>query len=583
MKKLFVLFGLSTLLIAGCNGVQENVFVNKNIDVYSMLDIGNTNYESIYDNPIAVKEHTFKGQTTFKIHKDYKNILYTDFKTYCNLLTYGLPSAYKCAITSTSLEVKNDKGDLTFKAGVKKESKEFYYAGQMSLGTIDSPSSAGSLLIDLKLNQKIIKMPTASTINSSYATFEKDLPIYDIDGEFTAPLGLFDSAFGAAVSAYHIYDGSRLLQYNNKKALGCSIGETTNSFVHSMYAFYQQNGMPLDMRLLDKACIYFSMDAYYGLKAHRGIESMSNYFDNLGFDESLLEEDDARRSYNYFGLFAALDDDHSGINMIADWYGDDKATSHRSQRSNDRMAINRSLSAQRDYTFGTTRTAYGFDEQVHYSESEETAYFYFDSFNFDFNNYDPANRDNLWKTDAYFYFVHQFNEIVNHGGVKNVIIDDSCNGGGTVGIALKLLALISKDNNGKFYQQDIVTGAVSELSGRVDSNADGKYDQDDVFGDDFNIAVLTSPSSFSCGNLFPICAQNTGDAKIIGQRSGGGECTVSSRFFPSGRGYQFSSTTRLCYYENNEVTYGIELGVNPDITIPYYQFYDLDLLEGLLK
>ena len=117
---------------------------------------------------------------------------------------------------------------------------------------------------------------------------------------------------------------------------------------------------------------------------------------------------------------------------------------------------------------------------------------------------------------------------------------------------------------------------------QVDSNHDGKYDADDVYGDDFNISILTSPVSFSCGNLLPVFAQHKGDAKIIGQTSGGGECVVGSTFMPSGRAIKHSSNTVLCHYDGEKVTRGVELGATPDIEIPYYQFYDIDALEAAL-
>lgn len=99
------------------------------------------------------------------------------------------------------------------------------------------------------------------------------------------------------------------------------------------------------------------------------------------------------------------------------------------------------------------------------------------------------------------------------------------------------------------------------------------------FRDDFNISILTSPVSFSCGNILPVVTQYKGYAKIIGQTSGGGECVVESTCLPSGKAIQYSSNSILCNNDGETVVRGVELGVKPDIEIPYYQFYDIDALE----
>ena len=98
----------------------------------------------------------------------------------------------------------------------------------------------------------------------------------------------------------------------------------------------------------------------------------------------------------------------------------------------------------------------------------------------------------------------------------------------------------------------------------------------------FILSVLTSPVSFSCGNLLPVFAKYKGDAKIIGQTSGGGECAVASSYLPSGRSIQYSSNTILCNYDGKEMVRGVELGATPDIELPYYQFYDVDVLESAI-
>ena len=589
MNKNALLLVLFTITLSSCTtpaaSPREKVkLTEKNIDTYSVVDIMNPDVSPLVQDPVKWAEHSNKGAMTYFIHPNYPNVLYTTFEEYGKLLCSTLPSTYQYSFLNNSITVKDDSGIEIFNTILDIDKMQFKVNGGLSLGSIgmDTSSIAGSLLADMNYKTSTIIESQDKYATISYDVFAKDFDIVTENNIFYAPLALYDSVFGPSVSAYHIYDFERVIQYNSNFALALPLGTVDGSVVNKLTAFHEKNGMPYDLRLLDKASLYQTLEYHYGLRDHRGISSMSKYFSLLGYDERLTAENDDERCIAYFDLFAGLEDDHSGVNGLASWFGDKKEHVFRGQRSNERKMLKNSLVAQRNNALGSTPTNYGIDGNVYYSTSGKTAYFYFDSFIFDFNRYDPEKADELWKTDSYFYFVHAFEEIKKHGGVENVIIDDSCNGGGTLGIAIKLLALISKNNVGSVHQYDANKHSLVELNCQVDSNHDGKYDADDVYGDDFNISILTSPVSFSCGNLFPFFAKYNGDAKIIGQTSGGGECAVGSSYLPSGKAIQFSSNTILCNYDGENVVRGVELGATPDIEMPYYQFYDIDTLESVI-
>ena len=580
-KKLLGLLSISALLLSACSFLNNDVgFKYKTMKLYSFVDMDIDEHAD----PVKAQEKAYKGDFTLRIHPAYKNILYTDFKSYCKMLATNLPETFTYEVTESEFAVSNQEGNSIFVAEVETGHKRIGYAGSLPLGSLGGESMpAGTLMTDAKIEQKNV-VPAKSPINYvSYERFEKDLPTYTYGYRFIAPLGMFDTVFGSVVNAYHIYDFKQLVQYNSSFPSDIAIGEADNTVKKNLEKFYQDNGMPIDMRLLEKASLYLTLDNFYGLRDHRHIPSMSNYLDSLGFGKSLLVDDAEERCYNFFDLFAALDDDHSGVGSIAPWFGDVTEASHRSQRSGDRKRINESLLAQRAEELNTQSSKYGFDDKVHYSTSGKTAFFYFDSFRFDQREYSEDIKDELWLTDSFFYFIHQFEAIVAHGGVERVVIDDSCNGGGTIGIALKLLTLISKDNSGDTYFYNVGNESVLQLSCQLDINGDGLYDKKDVYGDDFEISILTSPASFSCGNLFPIVAQRYGNAKVIGKTSGGGECSVTGAFLPSGRFIQFSSNSALCDYQFGKTVRNFELGATPDIDIPYYQFYNIDYLESVLQ
>lgn len=586
MMKKVLLFIPFTFALIGCfyfdpSSKGDVKFIQKSIDTYSLVDIMNPDVSPIAGDPQKIAEHSNKGAMTYYIHPNYPNVLYTTFEEYGKLLNSALPSTYQYSFSNNSIIVKDDDAKTVFDASLDINKSKFKFAGNLSLGSIgmDASSITGSLLADMKFVTKSVIEPPDTYSTIGYEVFARDFDLVVKDNTLYAPLALYDSVFASHVSAYHIYDFERVIQYNTNIALALPLGTTDGSVSNKLTAYHEQNGMPYDLRLLDKASLYQTLEYHYGLRDFRGISSVSKYFSLLGYDEKLIAENDDDRCTAYFDIFAGLNDDHSGVNGLASWFGDKKELVFRGQRSNERRMLKNSLSEQRNNALGTTPTTCGIDGNVYYSTSGKTAYFYFDSFIFDMKPYDPEHTDELWKSDTYFYFVHAFEEIKKHGGVENVIIDDSCNGGGTIGIAVKLLSLISKNNVGNVYQYDLLKRSLSELNCQVDSNHDGKYDADDVYGDDFDISILTSPVSFSCGNLLPVFAKYKGDAKIIGQTSGGGECTVASTYLPSGRAIQYSSNTILRNYEGEKIVRGVELGATPDIEIPYYQFYDIDALE----
>ena len=590
MKKNVLLTILSTIALVSCStpassSGEKVKLVEKSIDTYSVVDLMNPEVTPLVSDPVKWAEHSSKGTLPYYVHPAYPNVLYTTFDGYGKLLSSTLPSTYQYVFSNNSIVVKDENATTVFNASLDIGKKQFKIRGSLSLGSIgmDVSAIAGSLLADMKYLSNTIVPPQDEYFTIGYDIFAKDFDLVVEGNTLYAPLALYDSVFGSSVSAYHIYDFERVIQYNSSFAIALPFGTADGAIMNKLAAFHAKNGMPYDLRLLDKASLYQTFEYFYGLRDHRGIASMSQYFSLLGYDERLTAEDDDERCFAYFDLFAGLEDDHSGVNSLASWFGDRKELVFRGARSNERKMLKSSLTAQRNNALGTLPTAYGIDGDIHYSTSGKTAYFYFDGFNFDPKPYDPTKTDELWKTDSYFYFVHAFEEIKKHGGVENVIIDDSCNGGGTLGIAAKLLALISKNNVGSIHQYNPLNHSVVELNCQVDSNHDGKYDAEDVYGDDFKISILASPVSFSCGNLLPYFAQYKGDAKIIGQTSGGGECAVGSTYLPSGRSIQYSSNTILCNYDGEKVVRGVELGATPDVQMQYYQFYDIDGLELAIK
>ena len=147
---------------------------------------------------------------------------------------------------------------------------------------------------------------------------------------------------------------------------------------------------------------------------------------------------------------------------------------------------------------------------------------------------------------------------------------------------MKLLSLIASENLSCISYLEGTTKQAVEVYTKVDINDDGAYTNEDVFGDDFNFYILTSDCSFSCGNAFPCFAKTNHSAKIIGQKSGGGECAVAIHFLPNSQYVYHSSNLHLGYYNDENRTFtGFESGAEVDIEIENLdEFYDIELLNA---
>ena len=123
-----------------------------------------------------------------------------------------------------------------------------------------------------------------------------------------------------------------------------------------------------------------------------------------------------------------------------------------------------------------------------------------------------------------------------------------------------------------------MTGAMATAVYNVDLNLDHQYGQEDQGLTTKNVYCLTSPVSFSCGNLVPCVFKNSNQVTIIGRTSGGGSCVVIPMFSACGTGFQISGFTRLAFIKNGSF-YDIDQGAVPDFTISkYMSFYDRERL-----
>ncbi len=167
--------------------------------------------------------------------------------------------------------------------------------------------------------------------------------------------------------------------------------------------------------------------------------------------------------------------------------------------------------------------------------------------------------------------------------IKNIIIDNSCNGGGNDIAMLAIEDLMSGE--GYIRDRDMINGQFNTKAEEFDLNFDGKIDDSDISPyTGYRYGVLTSDGSFSCGNAFPFFMHEH-DAMILGEQSSGGACGVRLSSV-GGIEVQNSAASSCTVTKDGETVDNgcpVDADLKGDGDNPYENFYDLTNLSGLMN
>ena len=189
--------------------------------------------------------------------------------------------------------------------------------------------------------------------------------------------------------------------------------------------------------------------------------------------------------------------------------------------------------------------------------------------------WDDKSKAKLYVTGdtAVFAFDSFVNEAVYHfkwsldyakeKGVKRFAIDLSCNSGGNAAVVMYIMAMITNQNEdsytASYRKMQTLTGNLTRVDHDLDLNLDGVInDLDKSVYYDFEYAFITSNISYSCGNLLPCLAKDAG-FPILGERSGGGACSLLIAYTPETFFYTMSSYNKFITKDNKDVDSGAAL------------------------
>ncbi|MDO5703246.1 MAG: S41 family peptidase [Lachnospiraceae bacterium] len=152
---------------------------------------------------------------------------------------------------------------------------------------------------------------------------------------------------------------------------------------------------------------------------------------------------------------------------------------------------------------------------------------------------DYYNHEGDMPEDCFGIVVSGLNRASENPDIKNVIFDLTCNGGGSPDPMMAILAVTTGQD--RLYGIHRITGRKMTFTFETDANFDGVFDEKDrEVRYNFNYGVMTTRYAFSCGNLFPIIAQEGGMA-VIGEPTSGGSCCIQIGTDAQGFRYTMSS------------------------------------------
>ena len=616
MKKapLFIVI-ISAISLSSCSLFKIYSSTPKEVNVYDLDEIVNKT------DAVTIDRGSL-GTVTPRFIDGEQYIPYFTLEQYAALYKPHFDSTAKSEVTddgSASIWTISVNDELCFYAAVSPLAKQFVVAGSISTAfkSDDDPVDYGTLSYGVNYEDSYIK--TRDNTSASYYFKNCSFKMFKKDGAYYYPLGLLDTAFSDNSGIYFFYNYKNIYETrepDNFEQPFYLSNKTKTTVNAEMEAITAGKSIPSYLIEYNANTFIFLMENFYGLKSTYGISSIKDYYNNNGLYKGLLLYNDKERGKAYSRALACFDDHHTVLVSINNAWGEGDTPRYGGPNVMKRQKLGEEL-------FKLRRNAYS--EYYHsnmdmeraewadalFSENKRTAMFFFN--NFEFGTMDQvfdANhkvKADAGQYDTYYAVKNHLDGILASAGdkVKNVIIDVSTNGGGVIGVMTKILSLLSKDNNSELALYDEGSGAISVSKCHVDVNDDGEYTKDETYGNKFNIYLLTSDYSFSCGNAFPCYAQKIG-IKTIGEKSGGGECAVSIHYLPNSQYVYHSSTLHIGYNDikgESGQFVGFEGGAKPDISlvpankkslIEYDEndeyvnnipsnFYDIDYLDSLIS
>ena len=555
-----------------------------------------------------VKYHFFEQDVTGTMNvvfrDDLQSVPYVDVADYLNKIK-------KTTFTETAAEgkfvVSGEPGSLTVDAGSDTVTFEDYYLLIRDSYDYVKPGSVMDVTFAKENRMEVIKDPGAVTIDFS----KYNIDILEINDKAYFPLPTISDLFAANYNAAEYVDGE-IYFVNTMEAQG--MGLPTESYVDRT-ALYNTEKRDASLAEYTYNELCFVFDVIYGKPSQSKLaesirkdgfdRTLENYNDDTRRARELLHSTDPAEFTHGLVLLQPYLHDGGHTSTIQEFLTELSNVYPNSVLGDAYMNGNLAALVQTDPEFRNAvmatvvkqtkgaqlkqSRAAAFAEQgyapVMGGEGEwdvktmllrsgDTVLFVFDSF-------DP-------KVVPWF---KQSLDYAAENGVKNFIVDLSCNGGGSTAVAYYMLAVMGNtdrdSNTSGIPLRYGVSGEEIRSVYEVDLNLDGEFtDEDKKVGYDLNYGILTSQHSFSCGNLTPFLMKELG-IMILGETSGGGACSIMKSYTPDTHFFFISSDKYFITDSGDDVDLGVKVDkelveTDDQGNVDYSGFYDITALGRYL-
>lgn len=411
-----------------------------------------------------------------------------------------------------------------------------------------------------------------------------EVPMLKNGNDFLIPLQTFSDFFMSQTGNFVNYNGKDIFMIQNSLADNAA----NDPGIKTYYDKYWKEATKSSKISSALAQVnYYELcnilEARYGLQAAHNIATFDEYFTRMGFKKKLLSEDIETIEKTTQDISTMLFEDFHSKSGVQSVFLPNEIT-YKPKES----PVFTSRNKKEEIIYNTRTAAIGEtpgEDFPAYQVIGDTAFITFDAFKskdlgmYISDGYEPVGDPND-TIDLFAYALKQLQG--KDAGVKNVVVDISVNGGGTLlscGYAMQ--AICGQCN---INIQNPITWALHQCVIDYDLNFDGKYDKNDKSMLDLgkNVAVLISDYSFSCGNLLPNALDQLDDRiLLIGQQSGGGSCSVGYISTAVGSTMQISSENRLSTMKNGYIR-DIDDGIAPDIPLTYNKMFNRNYIDKLV-
>ncbi len=484
--------------------------------------------------------------TTLEVHYTIENGLpYVDVKAFIDLLDGGTQQG---AIDKDSMTIDVEDGVMIIEV--------FYEADEEDYDEGEMPADEDTLYtftIDFNNNEATIsEFNFFSTFTESTQTdFGSGLSVYDFEEQAGEPVTfdfesyqlelINDETLGQLIPlqlANLFFSGQMFdVYYNGDVLYGFDTYQRNNSTIQNTLLDSSYNTQGLSDAKQTKTYNYltFTFDYFYGLKEDQAVET---YYDVFDADDLITG---GTSHYNaIFETTYGLDDLHTSY-LMSGLYA-----------PNFEPQLEFGHLGSRSRNFHLT---WGDIEEMGLCARDEVIFY-------------DNNRVALvpiagFDENTGDEFAAMMDEVNNTAGVEKVIVDLSCNTGGIVGGMIQVLGHMTNDEIPLHYMNP-TDGATSTYW--YESEADAN--------EDYDFYILSSPITYSAGNMMVNVAKEMGIATIIGEDSAGGAASIRTNILPSGAIIIMSSTS----VSANSDYESTEMGIEVDISIPLSDFLDEDAL-----